>query len=1147
MPFAHRLPFITVSRFVLLLALLFVAQYMSGQGDRLSIVVTQKSTNEPIENAFVFLENTTIGAYTDQDGRAELSYELTADQALIVTHLLYKDQSRKIEASPGEISIRLEEKSYDLENVFISAKKSNSKKYKRWMKRFQAAFLGDKKIRRKVQIMNPEVMWFEESDSLLTAHAIDNIKVRNNLTGYEMQIALDHFSLSQEDDVIYKGKIFFDDILDDARKPEKLNKSRMAIYRWSSQLFFRSLIEQHPSNLEEFEYGITSRDSSGRLVYDRKEYDHLNWKLGPQADTLLVSNYLTVRVKDKLVKAFKANRIRLVEGNHQKAIGTSFLYSKSGRFIISHDGHVLNQGDIEVSGEWASDRIAHEQPRNYTGDVIFNDRTSIEIVDHLLAYPSAYQPEKVYLHTDKSVYLPFENLWFKGYLVNGVDHSHQTQSQVVYVNLLDEEGESVNNWILHTSQGLLGDMQWTADYPTGDYTLRAYTSHMHNQGGEFIFEKKIKLSSLSGEDIAKGIHEDIDVSFYPESGDLIAGISSQVTFMAKYADGTAAMISGVIRNSSGEMIANCQTVHRGIGVFTITPVSGETYFLEVPQLDSDQRFPLPQSINSGLSLRVNSTEDQNIFIEVLSSDAALLDNAFLIGHARGGIFTFVNRISEERSIQLDKRFIPDGLLHFTIFDRNERPHAERLVFNDWQFEKGLISDFEISEEPEILDIVMVLDSSVAYKGLDISASVVDAVFYPSALSERDIKTYLLVDSDLNKQISGLSYYLRDIDKTKRYYLDLLLRSLAWRRFTWRDIVEPMVEPEFKIESGYSIQGYTSEKDEDTRTSSTVLITALGAELVQEYSKTDLSGTYSFDNLSYMDSVTYVIQARKRHKELDDGTIELFGDRLIDIYASAKSEIVPNGIRKSLLIGPQKETYKKKDLDFLRQTYLELQYADSSLWSIDAPEVEIVSRKSHTTNLPIPFKYIDMDNAPWIAQEAGGTNLLSLIAPQYRFHLGAGGQLMSSFINRYGEPVVVPSQVIIDGIGGEPGGSTNAPRLYGLTADRIKSIAVGKGFVSIVTRNIPRSVEKSLESGVMHIAHPGYYKAREFSTEIAPLPDENLSTLLWEPQVKVDEHGRIVLGIPKKEVEDGYVVVLEGLSDEGDIISFRTVKRMLKTD
>jgi len=546
--------------------------------------------------------------------------------------------------------------------------------------------------------------------------------------------------------------------------------------------------------------------------------------------------------------------------------------------------------------------------------------------------------------------------------------------------------------------------------------------------------------------------------------------------------------------------------------------------------------PIFQS--SGLALQVNGIEDDKIYIALQSSNASLLKDAFLIGHSRGEIFSFVSELNQDGFVELDKSSIPQGLLHFTLFDGRERPQAERLVFNDYNYEESNIMDFQTANGADHLELSFSLDSIIK-QFADLSISVVEKPFYPSVFTERDIKSYLLLDSDLNIHIPDLGYYLNDIDRVKRYYLDLILRCQGWRRFTWRDL-KNSEEPLHVTESGYSIEGYTNVKDKEKRLVSDVLLTALGKELVVEKKRTNEDGSFIFDNLNYPDSVTYVLQARKNNKRGDDEDVtSLRGDRLLDLYANPKLSMDVDTPHEHFISDENDFKFKSEDLDYLRKVYLMAQQYDTSVWTITGPEIEVTSRKKYNPYQHLPGKFVLLDHADWISKEQTGTGLLAMVATRGRYALGPENKLNWHTTNKQGEQIVIPMQIVIDGLGAIPGEGSDASRFLSLSADNIDWIYVKGKNIAIGTRGVPRSLERSLESGIIHIGHPGYYNARTFAKVTKNKPTNISSTILWEPNINIDDQGLANILIDKKRIEGkDYVVVLEGVTKEGYILSIR---------
>lgn len=88
----------------------------------------------------------------------------------------------------------------------------------------------------------------------------------------------------------------------------------------------------------------------------------------------------------------------------------------------------------------------------------------------------------MYVHFDNTAYLTGDTIWYKAYVVRASSLKPTTLSKVLYVELLNADGQNVVNQVLRidsmgTAQGAipLGDTV----YP-GYYEVRAYTREMVN-------------------------------------------------------------------------------------------------------------------------------------------------------------------------------------------------------------------------------------------------------------------------------------------------------------------------------------------------------------------------------------------------------------------------------------------------------------------------------------------------------------------------------------------------------------------------------------------------------------------------------------------------------------------------------------------
>jgi len=119
-----------------------------------------------------------------------------------------------------------------------------------------------------------------------------------------------------------------------------------------------------------------------------------------------------------------------------------------------------------------------------------------ELLKKLDAYTTKYPQEKVYLHLDKPYYAIGDDIWFKAYVLNNKTKSPTAISNVLYVELIDENDALKRQLKLPLTNGLTwGDFKLIDSLTEGNYRMRAYTNYMRNLGPEFFFDKTIKIGN----------------------------------------------------------------------------------------------------------------------------------------------------------------------------------------------------------------------------------------------------------------------------------------------------------------------------------------------------------------------------------------------------------------------------------------------------------------------------------------------------------------------------------------------------------------------------------------------------------------------------------------------------------------------------
>jgi len=336
---------------------------------------------------------------------------------------------------------------------------------------------------------------------------------------------------------------------------------------------------------------------------------------------------------------------------------------------------------------------------------------------------SIYPQEKIHLHTDRDFYVPGEKIWIKAYVVDAHSHQYPTPSQYVYVELVSPADTIVNRIMIRQEDDMFyGHLPIFTDVPEGNYTLRAYTRYMENLGDDYFFKKNIRISPSPAlperegrNDVARTLRQTaentinsplsgelegaFDVSFFPEGGNLPAGIFSKVAFKALNKTGYPATVSGTLMDENGTTITSVKTLYAGMGILGYQPEAGKRYYLQcTDETGLEKRFELPQANPQAYALTASSNNN-NLYVGVQHSAQTPLSpfgggqgeeifetqpsdsRLYLLAHCRGMLLYFAEWDKEKKAAVFEQNQFPAGVIQFILFDSQMNPLSERLVFN----------------------------------------------------------------------------------------------------------------------------------------------------------------------------------------------------------------------------------------------------------------------------------------------------------------------------------------------------------------------------------------------------------------------------------------------------------------------------------
>ncbi|HEY9533849.1 MAG TPA: carboxypeptidase regulatory-like domain-containing protein, partial [Mucilaginibacter sp.] len=360
-----------------------------------------------------------------------------------------------------------------------------------------------------------------------------------------------------------------------------------------------------------------------------------------------------------------------------------------------------------------------------------------------------------------------------------------------------------------------------------------------------------------------------DVQFFPESGNLVNGLSSHVAFKAVGIDGLGINIKGTITDNNSNQLAQIETLHAGMGSFLLKPEAGKTYSANITFDDgSTKTILLPKAADQGYVLSVYQPNNDSILVRVQASAPLLQSTVNIIAHTNGQV-VLSSPIKVEKpitSIWLDKKAFPTGIAQFTLFDSSGEPLNERIAFirsNDRLSLDLKTAKTTYGSKEHVLVELNAKDSKGQPTFGNFSVSVIDESKVPfDENKESTIFSNLLLTSDLKGYVEQPNYYFNNENQEVDKAMDNLMLTQGYRRFTWKELNNAVTtKPKFAVEGlGVSISGTVTTLSHRILPNAKVELISLRAKVAKS-TTTDANGHFSFDSIFMTDSIKFTVQAR----------------------------------------------------------------------------------------------------------------------------------------------------------------------------------------------------------------------------------------------------------------------------------------------
>lgn len=798
------------------------------------------------------------------------------------------------------------------------------------------------------------------------------------------------------------------------------------------------------------------------------------------------------------------------------------------------------------------------------------------LTDLLDGYYTSYFPEKVFVHTDKSVYAGGETILAAVYLVDGRYHLPDSVSKTIYLELHDPKGETVTRKRIYAFDGhTSGSISLPANMMPGHYQVTAYTSYQRNSGVNTLFRKTIEI--VGGLKESGGVTAPSEAAlemnepsfadgrpslrFFAEGGDCVVGLPCRVAFVAEAANGEPMAINASLLGDEGKVDTDVFTEATGIGTFTYTPELGENY--RVVTKGTQEEFELPKALATGIHLGVDVGTD-TVKLHLATNTETGLEGVTLLLHLRGvNIFEqAIPQESTELNILLPVPALPAGVIVATVFDGAGQPVAERLFFvppsRSELFVQPSAESYNFRSPAKIQLAAPYRDAAAdSLAGSRISLSILPQASMGGPQGD-DIRTWLLLNSDLDRPVQNAPELLFADDEAERSRrLDEFLLTRAWRRFRWPDLgLLDNFKPDYLLEPGLYLRGrMTKLENEKAARPGKLFLTRMENGFTAQ-TMSDEEGYFAFGPIIAFDTFPVMVQGRFKFgkKNRDNPDIDLEDNSNVTLKR-VELDPVKLPLLSAIDIRPQalkEEEVLEEENDYTEISRKALTVArtyDSLIIDLDVVDItaaridqeEEVRRERSKLYGGQPDTRILVAENPRIRT---AVNILDLLRglPGVQLTKNADNEDIVVIRGNAGINGPVEPLYFLDGV------ETRFERLVNMPVRIIEFIdvvrgprAVGLGAPptggAIVAYTYQDERGRLKEAGLLETEFQGYQKVREFATFDASLPENRnrpdlRTTLYWVADLRTDKRGRVDVDFVTSDQRGLFTVIAQGLRKDG---------------
>lgn len=280
--------------------------------------------------------------------------------------------------------------------------------------------------------------------------------------------------------------------------------------------------------------------------------------------------------------------------------------------------------------------------------------------------------------------------------------------------------------------------------------------------------------------------DSVEVTFYPEGGNVVAGAVVKMGFYATHQGGNAVNLEADILDSEGTVVSKASTLVTGFGVFPFRMEPGKSYRMVITsEYGKGQTFSLPEQTRDKIAMSVAQTDQEAVYIDLFAPDDNPRQVALAVTEKFNMVWAASFQLTQSARVKIPVADFDPGIQMISAFDPSGKLLASRLIYTPEKNPLKITVD-PVVENQQVRITVTTMNGANAPVPASLALTISDETRF--AAPDQTLQTTLMFNSELKNQVPDMARLLNN-QANLNMAIDYVLIANELKRFSWEEILQ----------------------------------------------------------------------------------------------------------------------------------------------------------------------------------------------------------------------------------------------------------------------------------------------------------------------------------------------------------------------